>query len=231
MDIHRQEIKYIISKSQSETIIKRMDNFFNRDIYSKDKPYLITSLYFDSVNNIDFYEKLAGVPNRKKIRLRYYNNDNSYYRLEMKEKHNIFQNKKGIEIKERDALDISNGNYGCLKNYFDDNNYSSELYSIMTQGMYKPVANIAYNRLAYTFYLYDTRITFDSDIRKKEGIVRLHHEDFEYERIDPNIVILEVKFSGKCPGIVSDMLSAFNLDQNSYSKYLSGRIQYYNFNY
>ena len=231
MEIYRREIKYIISKKQYSDMVRYMDNFLDKDEHSRDKPYTVNSVYFDSINNIDFYEKMAGLPNRKKIRLRYYNDDESYYRLEKKEKFNDNQIKKGFEIKKEDALEVTEGRYECLHDYFGLSSHALEIYMILTQGLYRPVVKVAYDRIAYTHSLYDTRVTFDSNIRKKEGLIRLKHDEKEYNSVDSDQAVLEVKFSGKCPQFITDCLRHFELEQNSYSKYCSSRIQYYTFNY
>ena len=49
--------------------------------------YMIRSMYFDSINDDDYYEKLSGEVNRKKIRLRIYDKEGELVKLEIKQKY------------------------------------------------------------------------------------------------------------------------------------------------
>ena len=66
----RHEIKYIISYSEFLYLRKKLDDLLEID--RNQLGYMIRSMYFDSINDDDYYEKLSGEVNRKKIRLRIY---------------------------------------------------------------------------------------------------------------------------------------------------------------
>ena len=82
----RKEIKYIVPLEKAIILKSRLDNLLPRDAYCSDGPYSVRSLYFESINNTDFDEKLAGLDIRKKIRARIYNSDPSVCKLELKQK-------------------------------------------------------------------------------------------------------------------------------------------------
>ena len=63
----RKEIKYIVPLDKALAVGEQLDRLLQRDEHCMDGPYLVRSLYFDSVNQIDFAEKLAGVMDRKKV--------------------------------------------------------------------------------------------------------------------------------------------------------------------
>lgn len=52
--------------------------------------YRVKSLYFDNFNDKALIEKINGVNEREKFRLRLYNNDMSFIRLEKKAKRMVF---------------------------------------------------------------------------------------------------------------------------------------------
>ena len=79
----RKEIKYIVPLAKALAVREQLDRLLQRDEHCADGPYLVRSLYFDSVNQIDFAEKLAGVSERKKVRLRIYGGDASLCKLEI----------------------------------------------------------------------------------------------------------------------------------------------------
>ena len=227
----RKEIKYIVPLNKALAVKSRLDNLLPRDDYCSDGAYSVRSLYFDSVNNFDYSEKLAGIDIRKKIRARIYNGDSSVCKLELKQKNDIWQQKHSFIIAENDVRELSLGNYSVLKSYFDDFKTSVKAYGIMTQGRYKPVVQIEYDRIAYKYPMYNTRITLDMNVRSSETNMDIFASAIHYMPVMNENVVLEVKYSGKLMGFISDMLSQFDLTQSSYSKYCMGRKIYYDFNY
>lgn len=227
----RKEIKYIVPLDKVLAIREQLDRLLHRDEHCENGPYLVRSLYFDSVNQIDFAEKLAGVLDRKKIRLRIYDGDASLCKLEMKQKNDDRQQKLSLIVSASDAAELSRGNIKVLKKYFDVSGTSLKIYGIMAQGQYRPVVQIAYDRLAYKYSMYDTRITLDMNIRSTESNLDIFSPEIRYTPIMKEAAVLEVKYSGKLMGFLSALLAQFHLTQGAYSKYCAGRPVYYDFNY
>lgn len=227
----RKEIKYIVPLGKALAIREQLDRLLQRDEHCADGPYLVRSLYFDSANQIDFAEKLAGVINRKKVRLRIYDKDASLCKLEIKQKTDDRQQKLSLIISASDAAEISHGNIKVLKKYFDTSATSLKAYGIMAQGLYRPVAQIAYDRLAYKYSMYDTRITLDMNVRSSESNLDIFSLDVRYVPIMREDAVLEVKYSGKLMGFLSALLAQFHLTQGTFSKYCAGRSVYYDFNF
>ena len=227
----RKDIKYIVPLGKALAIREQLDRLLQRDEHCADGPYLVRSLYFDSANQIDFAEKLAGVINRKKVRLRIYDKDASLCKLEIKQKTDDRQQKLSLIISASDAAEISHGNIKVLKKYFDTSATSLKAYGIMAQGLYRPVAQIAYDRLAYKYSMYDTRITLDMNVRSSESNLDIFSPDVRYVPIMREDAVLEVKYSGKLMGFLSALLAQFHLTQGTFSKYCAGRPVYYDFNF
>ena len=228
---YRKEIKYKISLQKALLIEKRLADLLVRDAYCGDDCYSVQSFYFDSVNNIDFAEKLAGIHDRKKIRIRTYNRDASLCKLEIKEKHGDWQYKQNFLISPEDVKEISFGNYGVLKKYFDETKTSVKAYSIMELEHYQPAVLIEYDRTAYQFPMYNTRITLDRNIRSSETNLDIFTCNDSYVPVMNKEAVLEIKYSEKLMGFISDVLVQFELTQGTYSKYCAGRRIYYDFNY
>lgn len=227
----RKEIKYIVPLGKALAVREQLDRLLQRDGHCADGPYLVRSLYFDSVNQVDFAEKLAGVKDRKKVRLRIYGEDASLCKLEIKQKTDDRQQKLSLIVSPSDAAALSRGNIKVLQNYFEDSQTSLKAYGIMAQGQYRPVSQIAYDRLAYTYPMYDTRITLDRNVRSSESNLDIFAPDVHYTPILREDVVLEVKYSGKLMGFLSVLFAQFHLTQGTYSKYCAGRPVYYDFNY
>lgn len=226
----RKEIKYVVPLGKALAIRDRLDRLLERDGHCADGPYSVRSLYFDSVNNIDFAEKLAGVRDRKKVRLRIYGGDASLCKLEIKQKNDDRQQKLSLIVSESDARELARGNIGALKNYFDSSETSRKAYGIMARGQYRPVAQIEYERLAYKYPLYDTRITLDMNVRSSESNMDLFSKEVCYTPVMRENAVLEVKYSGKLMGFLSAVFAQFHLTQGTYSKYCAGRQIFYDFN-
>ena len=227
----RKEIKYVIPLGKALAIKEQLDRLLPRDNYCAEGAYSVRSLYFDSVNNIDFTEKLSGVADRKKVRLRIYNGNASLCKLEIKQKNDDRQQKLSLVISESDARELAHGNYSVLKEHFDGSDTGLKAYGIMAQGLYRPAVLIEYDRLAYRYPMYDTRVTLDMNIRASESDRDLFSEKVLYTPVMRECVVLEVKYSGKLMGFLSAMLARFHLTQGTYSKYCAGRQVHYDFNY
>jgi hypothetical protein len=165
------------------------------------------------------------------VRLRIYDKDASLCKLEIKQKTDDRQQKLSLVVSASDAAQLSHGNIKVLRKYFDSSRTSLMAYGIMAQGLYRPVAQIAYDRLAYKYPMYDTRVTLDMNVRSSESNMDIFSQNVCYTPILRENAVLEVKYSGKLMGFLSALFSQFHLTQGSYSKYCSGRPVFYDFNY
>ena len=222
LDVRREENKYLLSFVEAEKLQKKLIKVLNIDSNSKKGEYKIRSLYFDSINNIDYNDKLCGREDRKKIRIRVYNPKSNKCKLEIKKKHGNLQNKISLWIKKEDAIKLINGEYNALYNYFD-NEDAKYIYSVMTLGCYRPKVLIEYKRIAYIFNEFNTRLTFDFDIKSSESNFNIFDEEINYLNILNEDIILEVKYNEKLLEFISKILKDFNLKNISYSKYLYSR--------
>lgn len=225
----RKEIKYVIPTEKAIAIRSRLDKILPKDEHCTSGFYSVRSLYFESVNDTDFSEKVDGIDIRKKVRLRIYNGDDSLCKLEIKQKNGDLQRKHSFTISTDDARELSRGNYGMLRNYFHDTQTSIDVYAIMSQGCYRPVVQIEYDRIAYRYPMYDTRITLDMNTRSSETNMDIFSSEIRYTPIMRESTVLEIKYSGRLMGFISDILSQYDLTQGSYSKYCAGRKVYYDF--
>lgn len=83
---YRREIKHIITPADAAAIRTNLSAVARPDPNAAQNGgyYLIRSLYFDDLQDTALHEKLDGVNQRKKYRIRYYNEDLSYIVLECK---------------------------------------------------------------------------------------------------------------------------------------------------
>lgn len=220
--VSRNEIKYIVDYQTAVNIRSKLGVYLPLENHCNNGPYRVKSLYFDSWNNQDLYEKIQGEEERKKLRLRIYDEKDIFAKMELKAKKGNYSNKYSILCNNEEAKQIIEGNYSIL---LDKNSEVAELiYKELVMGFYHPKVIIEYDRYAYEYPLGNTRITFDENVRVISNCTDLTKKELPYINIDPTIVILEVKFNGELSNTVKNVLKEFNLNQNSFSKYANSRM-------
>lgn len=223
LSVFRNEKKYLVPYSNAVSIKGKLEEILARDEHSEAEGYMVRSLYFDSVNNIDYKTKLAGVQRRKKIRIRSYSPDAARCKLEMKEKDGDLQHKVSLWIAREDAQELSKLNYGALTKYFDESQDAVLIYTRMVMGAYRPVVLVEYDRIAYTYPVYNTRITVDMNLRSSESNLDLFSDRPVYTVLMKEEAVLEVKYNQRLVGFLADILRQYHLTQCSVSKYCMGR--------
>ena len=215
----RHEYKFVIPYDEMLRLREKLNILL--DIDRDYNGYMIRSLYFDSIEDEDYYDKLNGEMNRKKIRLRTYEPNGNLIKLELKAKYDYHQLKESLIINKKDAKDLIKGNYNVLLKYDED--LAKRIYIILMEGYYKPKVIIEYQRIAYKGKT-TTRITFDFEIKSSTNIEDFFKEDINYiETIDKKDVVLEVKFDRLLEPYISTILEKYVSRGQSVSKYIMGR--------
>lgn len=220
--VDRKELKYAISEKDYYDLDTLFKSVLNQDKNNLKYGYTVRSLYFDSRFDSDFYEKMHGEEVRKKIRLRIYNIEDKFVKLEIKRKINTRQRKETVSISKEDARELIEKNYDVLLKY--DNNVAKTIYNIMTVGQYIPVVLIDYNRKAYIHEENSIRVTLDSDIRANETNFDIFSKDIIMTPIfDFYNSILEIKYDGELFCWISSVIDCKDSVFQSFSKYCSAR--------
>ncbi len=215
----RHEFKYVIPYEDMLKLREKLDDVLTID--RDENGYMIRSLYFDSLNDDDYYDKLDGNVYRKKIRLRIYEPNPQFVKLEMKEKNDIHQLKSSLIIDVDEAKELIKGNYEVLLKHNED--FALKLYTILQEGTYRPKVIIEYKRVAYVTAT-TTRITFDYEIRESDDFDNFFEDEINYyDLTDRKDVVLEVKFDRFLEPYLSNILASYGTRQQSVSKYMMGR--------
>ncbi len=218
----RREEKYPMHHIESLVYANKFQQLLNLDSYSVDGTYTVRSLYFDNINDDDFFDKIDEQELRRKIRLRIYNPNDKTAKLEIKQKEGIFQKKRSLNISREDAIELIKGNNSILLKY--NNDFANEVYGIMTMEYYKPKTIIEYKRKAFMAKENEIRLTFDSLIRATESSFDLFDENLLLNPIaDENYVVFEVKYNRFMLSYISDIISDIDRRSISSSKYCMGR--------
>lgn len=221
---YRNEIKFIISKTMAEVLKQRLSLIMSVDnnSYNSDNSYLIRSLYFDNENSDAYYEKMDGVEYRKKYRIRIYNFDDKFIRLECKYKHNNMTSKDQILIDKELCSKIINGKIDEID--LTKDNLLRQFALDYRLNRLNPSIIVDYNRVAFTYHVSDVRITFDSQI--KSGMYNYNLFDKNattYSVIDDNQMVLEVKFNEILPESIALILQTVPTFRQAFSKFATCR--------
>ncbi|MCF0108780.1 MAG: polyphosphate polymerase domain-containing protein [Erysipelotrichaceae bacterium] len=219
---YRHEWKHEINYADMLTLRMRLSAIMRPDPHAVKGRYEIRSLYFDNLNDKALREKIDGVNEREKFRIRYYNGDTSIIFLEKKSKINGLCAKQSCVISAEEAQRIVDGELEWMKD--NDRPLCVELYSRMkTQGL-KPKTIVDYTREPFIYGPGNIRVTMDYNIRTGDFRTDfLNPETLTMPAGDPTI-ILEVKWDEYLPDIIRDAVSLPSRNVTAFSKYAQCRI-------
>lgn len=222
LDVLRTEKKYQVSPAVAGQIAARLSYIMPFDKNCRNaRPYVVNSLYFDSLYNRDYCEKEVGVEFRKKIRLRVYGEGDTI-KLEWKRKQGAKQRKQSLLLSKTDAESMIKGDYHCLAKYEGD--LPKLFYTMMEEEVYRPKCMIRYQRLAFTIPTNDIRLTLDSQISSQEGQFNLFQKSIPFYPVtSPGKTTLEVKYNHFLLDYIRTALSPFELTESASSKYTASR--------
>ena len=220
----RHELKHNINYSDYIALRQRLKLIAKQDPnVDKHGKYKIRSLYFDNFCNKALMEKINGINNREKFRIRYYNSDFNYIKLEKKGKTNGLCFKRSARLTVDQCNMILAGDLEWMKQSSDP--LISELYYKMCYQQLKPRTLVDYVREPYTFKPGNVRITIDTDIRTGLNSRDLFNQELPALKTSLNgLIILEVKYDEFLPGIIRDIIQTNNRRSAAFSKYAESRV-------
>lgn len=211
----RTEKKYIITLSQRQALLDKIDEYIQSDVYGEST---VCSLYFDTDNYRLIRRSLEKPVYKEKLRLRSYStpkHDSNVF-LELKKKY------KGVVYKRRQTL-----KYTEAMDYLSRRkppNHSQIMKEIdWTMNYYKglkPKMFIAYDRTA--FYCKtdrNLRITFDRNVRFRTDNLDLSKGSYGETILDREHCIMEIKSLNTMPLWLTKVLSELKILPGSFSKY------------
>lgn len=219
----RAELKYTVGTAESRMLAARMAAFMERDIHGGKTGYLVRSLYFDNFYNKALREKLDGVGVREKFRIRCYDGNFGFIRLEKKSKRYNAGNKTQCRVTAEETKRILDGDIGWMVE--DERALVRELYLRMQMGIYRPTVIVDYDREALTYAPGNVRVTFDRRIRGCHQPQLFFSENLpSIPAISPDRVVMEVKYDDYLPDIVNRTLLTVKTKEQAFSKYAACRI-------
>ncbi len=215
----RHELKYLINYGDAELMKQRLKPLLAPDEHAVNGKYHIRSLYFDDYWNTAYQDKLSGVQGRKKYRIRLYNLEDDFIRLECKIKSGAYISKISAPLTRAEADKILNGDYGFLLHH--EYELCRQFYYECMSNVMRPKVYVDYEREPYVMNAGDLRITFDSDVRGAYPGYGITEKDMAFQYVlEPGKLILEVKFTEFLPKLVQEVLPVRAVDYSAVSKFL-----------
>ncbi len=225
----KREYKYLVPLELIGKLRKAFLPFVEHDHYSSihpEKEYIVRSIYFDN-HSLEYYtDKVEGIKNRKKLRIRAYNNQNKnskvFLEIKRKNENKIYKHRVAINFEHlEDFLLTGDTNNLFLNQSKKDVENAIRFYFHYKKNLLKPISLVVYNREAY-FSRFDsnTRITFDKNLRycSLPSINNLFSEDI-LKAAMKNFFVLEIKFYRGYSHMIHNVLRQFNLTRIAVSKY------------
>lgn len=229
-EVLRQEKKFLIGLPEYYYHSGNLAKFMMEDPHNRGDGYPIRSLYFDSIEDRDYQEKIDGVELRRKIRLRCYGPDSDFGLLEIKQKEGPMQKKRSLRLSREEAVRLTKGDYGVLLSCREP--LARECYAVMNMYGYRPCSVVEYRRRAFIARENKIRVTFDHHIVGTESSFDIFDGSLpQYPVQDQSLVVLEVKYNGFLLSYIKDMLSSCAAGEISVSKYCLSRNVGKHFNF
>jgi hypothetical protein len=219
----RYELKYFISYIDYLRIKEILAKFLKQDANTKTSSgYWIRSLYFDTPHDKEYVEKIIGIENRKKIRLRLYDVNSDMIKLEIKNKYNDYMKKETTVVTRDEAKRLLHGDKSFLLE--SNNSILNRVYYFMSEKYYLPVIIVDYDRTAFVGDFNNIRITFDRNIEAGITNLNLFKSDLHlYPVFDNTTVVMEVKYNVFLPTWLKTVLSCIHTNNSAISKYCFSR--------
>lgn len=220
---YRNEIKHIIDAGDKAVICANLRAVAHLDPHAGERGYYkIRSLYFDNIADKALREKIDGVSEREKFRIRYYDGNTSVIHLEKKVKRGGLGYKVSTSISAEESQRIVDGDTTWMP--ASARGLVIELYAKMKSQGLRPRTIVDYTRIPFIYGPGNVRVTIDENIR-----TGLHCTDF----LNPNcvtipagrpVMLLEVKWDEYLPSVIRRAVQVKNRGAGAFSKYETCRI-------
>ena len=232
MQLQRWELKYVIPEDLALMIRDFVRSYLEIDEYGAGRPnlsYTIHNLYLDSDDLAIYWGTINGNKNRYKLRLRFYEDNPTtpiYFEIKRRMNEAILKQRGGVKRQAVEAVlagqlpgpeDLVSGDPRQLVAI-------QRFVQPMLRDRASPTAHVFYEREAWISPSDNSvRVTMDRNVLiSPEFVTRFSARMDDPSRVFGNLVILELKFTGRFPDWFKAMVRVFNLRQGSASKYADG---------
>ena len=217
----RHELKYITTSTKALALKQSLKALMPRDPHGDENgTYRIISLYFDTLEGTAFFDKLNGIEYRRKYRIRTYNSDRRFFKLECKYKLQDWTAKESETVSPQLVRDLCAGNplklpegAGTLTQRFLSERLATHLV---------PAVIIEYQRTAYVMDDLDVRVTIDERVQMDGQSTDLFAVEQPQVPLMESEVVVEVKYNEVLPAAIAAILRPISMQRLAVSKYAFG---------
>jgi hypothetical protein len=227
LEVYRYERKFVVSELAAEAIRQFVGAYLVHDAHMEaagPAGYRVCSLYLDSPQLTLYRQSKDGIKNRFKLRIRYYDDELAFLEIKRRTSETVHKLRavvrrsagerllRGEQISSADLVTKSDTSHRALDEFCESR---ARLNAV-------GLAFVSYRREAFVSHSAEgVRVTFD------RGIVG---HDYQPTRglqlcgegpiIVPRGVVLELKYNGRAPRWMHDLVTTFNLQRLSFPKYV-----------
>jgi SPX domain protein involved in polyphosphate accumulation len=214
----RYEIKFNIKNGDLPWVMKWLQthNGFHTSYPSRE----VHSIYLDTLELDCAYDNLCGISDRKKYRIRWYDNGKELYgaRYELKIKKSNLGTKQILHSTIPNSALSDMSSEKIIKHMINDK--VNTIWKI--QPLLIPILNISYKRIYFQTFS-EIRVTVDNCVR----FIDMRNRKCNGSR-DFNGIIIEIKFEPKYRDLIAEMLKDFPFYPVRTSKYVLG-LSYFDY--
>ena len=219
---YRHEYKFLLNALDVVAVRARLRAVMPRDPHAgPGGEYLIRSLYFDDAADNALREKLDGLSRRAKFRIRLYNHDDAFIRLEKKVKAAGLGTKISAPLTRLETERILAGDIAWMA--CDDRAPLRELYVRMHYEGLRPKTLVDYVREPFLYAPGNVRVTLDRDIRSGGSSTGLFSASVPMVPAAEGCAVMEVKFDSFLPRVIQDVIQMTDRGTGAFSKYAACR--------
>ena len=221
--MYRSEQKFLVDEGTLQIMQNKLEPLLQYDRNQKGDSYRIRSMYFDTYERVSYRENDAGVEERKKYRIRVYDDPKAYIRLEIKHKLKDRNYKESCRLSIAKYEEIMNR---TLKFNPDDPRPLRMLYLEMQMNLLRPSVIVEYERTAFIYDTGNIRITFDRNISYSHKFdLFLEDEIPKIPLLPANQHVFEVKYDEILPEFIAQAIETGQLERTTFSKFYFSHLQ------
>ena len=212
----RYEIKYLITRTQKDLILRGMEPHMVLDEYGRT---VIRNIYFDTADYRLVRRSIERPVFKEKLRIRSYGQaaPESTVFVELKRKYRGTVYKRRLPLCEERAMQWTRGVCPCPS----DTQISREIdYFLSCYGTLRPTVFLSCEREAYRSLNGGSfRVTFDDTVLCRETDLSLGADVYGAPLLEDGQVLMEIKCAGGIPLWMTGVLSRERIYKTSFSKY------------
>ncbi len=230
LEFSRFEFKYVLQKELREAVEAELGYFMQLDPFvesTRGNRYIVRSLYYDDPAHSAFYDKIDGLKDRGKFRIRTYSTepdastpvfleekgrvDNRVY------KHRTLLAESTHQMDKQHLTDL------LLTGEVDNQDLLEKFRYAWFRKQIGPVALIDYLRRPYiSKYDHEFRVTFDEKLRGTETDELFPPDKVTGRQLLPGYTVMEVKFDTTVPAWFHRIIQSYELRRVPLSKICEG---------